>query len=336
MTISSDERTRRIQLALITPPGHPVTGLLVDRLGTGETLLLAMDPEATAPLGLPGNWFAAWRQQVRHPSGTHEITDALDACDRLGLDVIAPGDPMWPSGLDDLGSSAPLVLFSRGDARLLTRPLRAKVAVVGSRAATQYGENVAQQTAADLADAGYTIVSGGAYGIDAAAHRGALTAPAGTVAVLASGLERYYPAGNTDLLTRITQTGAVVTEAPPGTTLSRARLLQRNCIVAATSGATVVVEAAYRSGSLDTVQRAHDLRRTVAAFPGPVTSAASSGTHRVIAAGLARLVTTSDDVRGLIEAGRRRSPSIDRQAALHDFTAPTSRATSRRPPDLTR
>lgn len=105
--------------------------------------------------------------------------------------------------------------------------------------------------------------------------------------------------------------------------------------MAATSGATVVVEAAYRSGSLDTVQRAHDLRRIVAAFPGPVTSA-SSGTHRVIAAELARLVTAADDVRGLIEASHRRSPSIDRQAALHDFTAPASRTTSRRPPDLTR
>jgi DNA processing protein len=284
MTISSDEHVRRVQLALIATPGHPVTGLLVDRLGTAETLRLAQDRDATVPLGLAGAWFDAWRNHLRNPATTSEVTATLAACDLLGIDTLVPSDPLWPTGLNDLDLTEPLVLFARGDARLLTRPLHAKIAVIGSRAATQYGTNVAEQVAADLADSGYTVVSGGAYGIDAAAHRGALAAPAGTIAVLAGGLDRYYPAGNTDLLRQVAQTGAVVSEAPPGTPPSRARLLQRNRIVAATTGATVVVEAAMRSGSLDTVQRAHNLHRTVAAFPGPVTSTASSGTNRLIAA----------------------------------------------------
>lgn len=335
MIISSDERIRRVQLTLLSAPGHPVTGILVDRLGTAETLRLATDPDAAAPLRLGGNWFSIWQNHLRHQVDNHEVTAALDACQRLGLDLLVPGEPLWPTGLADLGPAEPLVLFSRGDARLLTRPPHAKIAVVGARAATEYGVNVAEQTSADLADAGYTIVSGGAYGIDAAAHRGALAAPAGTVAVLASGLDRYYPAGNTDLLTQIAQTGAVVSEAPPGTTLSRARLLQRNRIVAATTSLTVVVEAAWRSGSLDTVQRAHHLHRNVAAFPGPVTSTASAGTNRLIAAGMGRAVTDADDIRVLLESARREPTAPDRRAALHDFTTQLRRPTpTQRPPVL--
>jgi DNA processing protein len=331
----SDERTARLHLAHLSNPGHPVTGVLVARLGAAETLRLARAAHPAAPADLSAEWFATWRRHLRNPDTVPAADDIRRACHLHSIEVTVPGDPAWPTGLAALGAAAPLVLFSQGDVGLLTRPLHAKVAVIGSRAASSYGEHVAQQTAADLSAHGDTIVSGGAYGIDAAAHRGALTGPGGTVAVLACGLDCYYPAGNTTLLAEVARHGAVVSEAPPGTAPSRARLMQRNRIVAATCGLTVVVEAAYRSGSLDTVHRAHRLGRTVAAFPGPVTSAASAGTHQAIADGTARLVTDADDIRRLLDPtpGEPLTQALprldrlasDRRASLHDFAA------SRRP-----
>ncbi|HCX83620.1 MAG TPA: DNA-protecting protein DprA [Micrococcales bacterium] len=335
MPPTPDERTARLQLALLIEPGHPTTGVLVRRLGAAETLRLVRAEHPAIPADLGAEWFAAWRRHLRNPDATPTLADALRGCDQRGIAITAPGDPAWPTGLAALGATAPLVLFSHGDVGLLTRPLHAKVAIVGSRAATSYGEHVAQRTAADLSAHGDTIVSGGAYGIDVAAHRGALTGPGGTVAVLAGGLDRYYPAGNTTLLSEVARHGAVVSEAPPGTAPSRARFLQRNRIIAATSGLTVIVEAAHRSGSLDTAHRAHHLGRAVAAFPGPVTSVASAGAHQAIAAGIARLVTDADDIRRLLDptpAGpiAQALPRLDRIASdhrtsLHDF------AVSRRP-----
>lgn len=330
MPPTSDERTARIQLALLSEPGDPVTGVLVARLGASETLRLARaEYPATLP-NLSAESFATWRGRLRDPRTAPTTTETLRACERHGITVTVPGDAAWPTGLAALGATAPLMLFSHGDIGLLTRPLHAKIAIIGSRAATSYGEHVAQQTAADLSRHDDTVVSGGAYGIDVAAHRGALTGSGGTVAVLAGGLDRYYPAGNATLLAEVARSGAVVSEAPPGTAPSRARFLQRNRIVAATSGLTVVVEAAYRSGSLDTMHRAHSLGRAVAALPGPVTSAASAGTHQTIAAGLARLVTNAHDIRALIAptsggAIAQALPRLDqltpdRRAALHDFT----------------
>ncbi len=335
MPPTPDESTARLQLALLIEPGHPTTGVLVRRLGAAETLRLARAEHPAIPPDLGAEWFAVWRRHLRNPNATPTLSDALRACDQHGTDITAPGDPAWPTGLAALGAAAPLVLFSQGDIGLLTRPLHAKVAIVGSRAATAYGQHIAQQTAADLSAHGDTVVSGGAYGIDAAAHRGALTGPGRTVAVVAGGLDRYYPAGNATLLSEVARHGAVVSEAPPGTAPSRARFLQRNRIIAATSGLTAVVEAAYRSGSLDTAHRAHNLGRAVAAFPGPVTSVVSAGAHQAIAAGIARLVTDADDIRRLLDptpAGpiaqalpRLDQIASDRRAALHDFAA------SRRP-----
>jgi DNA processing protein len=156
------------------------------------------------------------------------------------------------------------------------------VSMVGSRAATGYGTHVAGEIAADLAEQGWVIVSGGAYGIDAAAHRGALAAGAATVAVLACGADVAYPRAHRSLYDQIVDTGLVVSEHPPGAAPQRARFLVRNRLIAALSAGTVVVEAAPRSGARSTARHAGELFRQVMAVPGPVTSTLSAGCHQLL------------------------------------------------------
>lgn len=179
---------------------------------------------------------------------------------------------------------------------------RGEVAIVGARAATSYGEHVASELAGELADGGLSIVSGGAYGIDGAAHRGAIASqPGGTVAILVGGLDRPYPAGNAHLFERIVSGGgALVSELPPGSTPTRWRFMQRNRILAALAGATVVVEAGARSGSLDIAARAHAFGRSVGVVPGPITSAVSTGCHRLLRERMAAVVTNAEEVRQLL------------------------------------
>lgn len=220
----------------------------------------------------------------------------------LGGRVLVRGDDGWPRGLDDLGPAAPACLWVRGDVGALTG--RAAVALVGARAATGYGTAVAADLACGLADRGHAVVSGGAYGIDAAAHRGALAGGGPTVAVMAGGVDRLYPAGNTDLLERVlARGGAVVAEVPVGATPTRSRFLQRNRLIAALTAATVVVEAAWRSGSLSTATHASGLLRPVGAVPGPVTSMTSTGCHRLLREHDAICVTSVDDVLELLPGG---------------------------------
>ncbi|WP_315133578.1 DNA-processing protein DprA [uncultured Actinomyces sp.] len=172
------------------------------------------------------------------------------------------------------------------------------LAVVGARASTAYGEEVATELAGGLAAAGCVVVSGGAYGIDAAVHRGAL-ARGRTVSVSAGGVDRLYPGGNTALLEAVIRQGALVAEVPPGCSPARHRFLSRNRLIAAMTQATVVVEAAWRSGALSTARCAQDLGRPLGAVPGPVTSMASVGCHRILRAG-AVLVTDVDEVLELL------------------------------------
>lgn len=220
----------------------------------------------------------------------------------LGGRVLVRGDEGWPQGLDDLGPAAPACLWVRGDPRALLGP--PAVALVGARAATSYGTAVAADLACGLADRGHAVVSGGAYGIDAAAHRGALAGDGPTVAVMAGGADRLYPAGNTDLLERVlARGGAVVAEVPVGATPTRSRFLRRNRLIAALSAATVVVEAAWRSGSLSTATHAAGLLRPVGAVPGPVTSMASTGCHRLLREHDAVCVTSVADVLELLPGG---------------------------------
>ena len=232
----------------------------------------------------------------------------LELLKRRGGRLITPGDDEWP-GLafasfrgapvrDRPQGRAPLVLWAIGPLRLDDVAERA-AAIVGTRACTAYGEHVAAELSAGLADHDVAIVSGGAYGVDGAAHRAALAADGMTVAVLAGGVDVLYPAGHSALLHRVGATGLLLSEYPPGVRPARHRFLTRNRLVAALSGATIVVEAGIRSGAASTAAWARALGRVVCAVPGPVTSAASTGCHVLLRAG-AELVTRADEVREII------------------------------------
>ncbi|MGE5695649.1 MAG: DNA-processing protein DprA [Candidatus Sericytochromatia bacterium] len=231
-------------------------------------------------------------------------TDDLDRVERIGGRLLTPEDDEWPvlsftsfGGVDVRrlrDGFAPLALWVLGSAAVGEVALRA-AAVIGTRAATSYGEHVTADIAEGLAEHDVTVVSGAAFGIDGAAHRAALAAEGCTVAVLAGGVDVPYPAGHSALLHRIRRTGLVVSEYPPGVRPARHRFLVRNRLVAALSGATVVVEAGLRSGAANTAAWARALGRVVCAVPGPVTSSASAGCHVLIRQG-AELITRADDV----------------------------------------
>ena len=232
----------------------------------------------------------------------------LETLKRRGGRLVTPNDEEWP-GLafasftgapvrDKQQGRAPLALWVIGPLRLDDVAARA-VAIVGTRACTAYGEHVASEMSAGLADHDVAIVSGGAYGIDGAAHRAALAADGMTVAVLAGGVDVLYPAGHSALLHRIAGDGLLVSEYPPGVRPARHRFLTRNRLVAALSGATVVVEAGIRSGAASTAAWARALGRVVCAVPGPITSSASTGCHVLLRAG-AELVTRADEVREIV------------------------------------
>ena len=224
----------------------------------------------------------------------------LERVHRIGGRLVIPGDEDWPSSLDDLGSAAPLGLWVRGSAGL-SAVLRRAVAVVGARAASNYGTKCASDLAWDLASSGVTVVSGGAFGIDAAAHRAAIAREAPTVAFMAGGVDRFYPAANAELFEQILATGAIVSETAPGMTPMRHRFLLRNRLIAASARVCVVVEAGWRSGALNTARHGLELSRKVAAFPGSVYSASSTGAHRLVREHEAELVTCSDDVLALMD-----------------------------------
>ena len=205
----------------------------------------------------------------------------------------------WPSGLDDLGWGQPAMLWVNGSVDAVGE-LDRSIAVVGSRSCTNYGEHVTNELVGALSETGYAVVSGGAMGIDGAAHRCALASGATTVAVLAGGVDRLYPASNQALLLQIANKGALISELPPGASPTKWRFLQRNRLIAAVSQATVVIEAGWRSGSMNTASHAQNLSREVGAFPGPVTSPASAGCHRLIREKKAELVCSGADVLELV------------------------------------
>jgi DNA processing protein len=225
--------------------------------------------------------------------------DDLTQFDNRGIRLVCPGDPEWPSTLQGLGNAQPYALWLRGTADLRFSCLRS-VAIVGSRAATAYGSYVASEMASSIAARGWTIVSGAAYGVDAAAHRGALGAGAATVAVLACGVDRPYPAGHKDLLDAVAADGVVVSEWPPGRTATRLRFLVRNRVIAALSVGTLVVEAGERSGALNTARHARDLSRLLMAVPGPITSQQSAGCHRIIRDWQGTLITSAAEVLEMV------------------------------------
>lgn len=247
----------------------------------------------------------------------------LDILQRRGGRLITPDDAEWPTLAftafggaamrDKPRSGPPLVLWAIGPARLDDVADRA-AAVVGTRASTAYGDHIAADFAAGLAERDVAVVSGGAYGIDGAAHRSALAADGVTVAVLAGGIDALYPAGHSALLHRVSTSGLLISEYPPGERPTRHRFLTRNRLVAALTGATVVVEAGIRSGAASTAAWARSLGRVVCAVPGPVTSSASAGCHILLRNG-AELVSRADEIVELVGragelAEERSSPTL--------------------------
>ncbi|WP_152030948.1 DNA-processing protein DprA [Agromyces aureus] len=318
-----DERTARMTLAAVAEPADIITGILVARLGAVETLTL-LESRGTLPSEIDSAEGELWRRRLAarlSPGETERINARMVQRD---LRMITPADEAWPAELNHLGTSAPLALWLKGDVFPLTVPIAERVTIAGARAATTYGDHIAGDLATDLASRGKVIVTGGAYGIDAAAIRATTARFHGrSIVVLAGGLDRPNPTGHDDLFTDVTAAGGLlVGELPPGAAPTKWRFLQRGRLLAALSSATIIVEAGPRSASLNVATIAHALGRPVAAIPGPLTSPASAGTHRLIQDGIATLVMDADDVTALTD------PAV-RYAAERTFAA-APRRTQRR------
>ena len=224
---------------------------------------------------------------LRETNGDKILTEI----DKHYARLITPDDEDWPDQLNDL-AAPPIGLILKGNINALHQP---SLAIVGTRNPTSYGARIAGEFAAGFADREWAIVSGGAYGLDSYAHKGALIAEGVTVAVVASGIDINYPAGNTRLFAEICESGAMVTEFMPGHRALPNRFLTRNRLIAALSKATLVVEAAFRSGSLRTARDAAEIFRPVMAIPGPINSPTSEGCHRLIGERAAEIVTSVAD-----------------------------------------
>ena len=230
-----------------------------------------------------------------HPGGAAALSAHID---KAGGVFLTPEDLEWPTQLNDL-AAMPIGLIVKGRVECLSQR---SIAIVGTRNPTPYGARIASDFAAGFVDREWLIVSGGAYGIDTHAHKGALIAEGVTIAVIASGIDINYPAGNERLFAEIAELGAIVSEVMPGTPAFPSRFLTRNRIIAALSKSTLVVEAAFRSGSLRTARDAAELLRPVMAIPGPINSPTSEGTHRLIGERAAEIVTSVADAIELISS----------------------------------
>lgn len=303
--------------ALLTLLG-PVAGLewlltVIDDAGAAGRL--APIPPGAAASSAPG-WataIARWSPRLERL----DIRRELDVLAKLGGTLLVPGDTCWHPGLDEL-ELPPYCLWALGNPALLCPEGRAReelagrttgdlarkgigtaAAIVGCRASSDYGNRVTRMIASEYASAGGIVISGGAFGIDAAAHLAALDAMArhgagSTITVLAGGVDRPYPRAHADMLRLIAEQGALISEAPPGSQPGRHRFLSRNRLIAALSDATLVIEAAWRSGALSTARRARDIGRPLGALPGPVTSMNSAGCHRLLRDGATCITSTGD------------------------------------------
>ncbi|MGV3711516.1 DNA-processing protein DprA [Pseudolysinimonas sp.] len=302
------DRYARARWTGLAEPGDADAGRLVAAVGAARAIDLAAAASASELADVAGGSFedavARWQPRLR----TLDTALHLRQGARFGARLVVPGDPEWPVGVDDLGDHAPPALWVRGRAELLGG-LDRSIAIVGARAATGYGEHVTIEAASGLVDRGFAIVSGAAFGIDGAAHRAALASGGATVAFLAGGVDRFYPSAHETLLTRIVERGAVVSEVPCGVAPTKWRFLQRNRLIAAASRATVVVEAGWRSGSLNTAGHAAQLGRPLGAVPGPVTSSASSGCHRLIREYDAVCVTSAQEMAELVDPAASTLPT---------------------------
>ena len=332
--MTDDERTARAALSRLFEPQDAAALALVQAAGAQDALRIASGRLAAGPelereiTGIlagegSGSWSGLTEALRRWAPRVPDLAPERDLATmrRLGGRIIIPTDALWPRQLADLGLQEPLCLWWRGVEQELPPAARA-IALVGSRDSTSYGASVTGDLAYSLAQRGFTIVSGGAYGIDAHAHRAALAGSARgvpTIAVMAGGVDRFYPAGNEDLLRAVADHGAVLAEVPPGSAPTRYRFLQRNRLIAALAAVTVVVEARWRSGALNTAHHAESLGRAVGAVPGSIHSANSAGCHRLLREGGAVCVTDAGEIAELASpSGEAMPPDKAGRAEAHD------------------
>jgi DNA processing protein len=312
------ELLARVLLCRVFEPGDPVAGRWVREWGAVEVARVLRD-EGPQPAGVSDRRWAGMLGRAREADAGRDLGAARAA----GVRFVVPGGPEWPGQLDDLGDARPLGLWVRGRPSLRMWALRS-VAVVGARACTEYGAHMAATLAAGLAEDGWVVVSGGAYGVDGAAHRGALGAGGATVAVLACGVDRPYPRGHTQLIGRVAEQGLVVGELPLGEHPTPSRFILRNRVIAALTRGTVVVEAAYRSGSLVTARAAQRLGRHTIGVPGPATSGLSAGVHELLR-GEAVLVTDAAEVVELVGDMGELAPDRHGPVLPRDLLEPAAR-----------
>ncbi|MFF2010813.1 DNA-processing protein DprA [Streptomyces sp. NPDC058195] len=294
--VSGAERLARAALTRIIEPGDERGGRWLRACGAVELVrrIVTDDGAAERLCGMTPKRLAGYRLRAEKAEPERDLA----AIAALGGRFVCPGDREWPSQLDDLGYARPTGLWVRGACDLRLWALRS-VAVVGARACTPYGSHMAGSLGAGLAELGWVVVSGAAFGVDGAAHRGALAVGGATMAVLACGVDVPYPRGHAELIGRIAEQGLVIGELPPSDHPTRGRFIQRNRVIAALTRGTVVVEAEYRSGSLVTARCAQRLGRLSMGVPGPATSGLSAGVHELLR-GEGILVTDASEVVELV------------------------------------
>ncbi|GAA4259847.1 DNA-processing protein DprA [Dactylosporangium darangshiense] len=335
------DRTAWLVLAALTTPGNREVGSLIRRTGPLQALDqvlhgVGISPQLTAAVD------ASLKPNDRAPGVVdHVADDMLRRADRLGARIVTPADHEWPPALADLAAIShdhspdrrdtdpPLCLWLRGPLRL-AETLQRSVSVAGVRAMTGYGQYVASDFAYGLAERGWTIVSGGALGVDVTAHRGALAGGGATIAVLACGIDRAYPAANAAVLEHIGADGLLVTEWPPGTQPRQTQFLARNRVIAAATRGTVMIEAGARSGARNTLGYARLLQRAAMVVPGPVNSAMSAGCHielrqpdTVLVTGVEEIIEEIGSIGQPAPTGQRPDEVLDAlQARILDGVQP--------------
>jgi len=331
-------------ISIVTEPGDRMSGALAEILGRnsflellidgfqGSKVLEALDRRQATNLlqevfGDLSGTLSDSRQRWLPRFSKQALEKTLQRAKQLGLAITVKEDTNWPTGLVDLGFSAPEVIFSQGDQSVLSR-LASAVSIVGSRACTRYGAEVTEKLVGELSFSKRVTVSGGAIGIDSHVHNQSLRNSLATVAVMAGGLDRKYPSSNSKMFEAIIRTGTLISELAPGIAPSRWRFLQRNRLIAALTPTTVVVEAGIRSGSIRTAHNAIELNRDLYAVPGPLTSASSAGTNYLIAESKAKaLYDTKLITSGIFEPIKYQDGSallVRAQDALRDLKRATS------------
>jgi DNA processing protein len=232
-----------------------------------------------------------WLQNELAVMDLHSMQADLE---KAGCEFITPCDLDWPTPLGDL-AAPPIGLLIKGDRKALSK-LKDSISIVGTRQPSQYGVEITEQISDGFIYSGFCIVSGGAYGIDTTAHISAVKKDGITISILAGGFNHLYPRENTKLFEKISERGLLISEVMPSIKSKPYRFLVRNRLIAAISKATIVVEAAYVSGSIRTARDAAEIFRPVFAIPGPITSPLSNGCHRLIVERVAEIATSVDEI----------------------------------------